>query len=224
MSSSAAQNSNCSVTMRVRDIIRHLIRALRASRALPVKIKRDLENRNRGLLKNLWLVIGHAKFNVFAFRAKELIEDRRDLVLAFILITLLGPATAQSSNPAETAIRDALMKWTSHFNAGDRGEICGLFAAELRYDYRGYPERGFEDVCGLLQRSLSDRTKTYSYSLQIKEIIVSGDLAVVRLVWTLKVVPIGSANATISEEPGMDIFRKYPDGSWKIVRYIAYEN
>src|SRR5215218_800381 len=130
MSSSAAQNGSGSATMRVRDIIRHLIRALRASRALPVKIKRDLENRNRGLLKNLWLVIGHAKFNVFAFRAKELIEDRRDLVLAFILITLLGPATAQSSNPAETAIRDALMKWTSHFNAGDRGEICGLFAAD----------------------------------------------------------------------------------------------
>jgi len=144
--------------------------------------------------------------------------------VAFILITLLGSATAQSCNPAETAIRDALMKWTSHFNAGDTGEICGLFAPELRYDYRGHLERGFADVCGLLQRSLSDRTKTYSYSLQIKEIIVSGDLAVVRLVWTLKVSPIGSANETISEEPGMDIFRKQPDGSWKIVRYIAYEN
>jgi hypothetical protein len=42
------------------------VRALLASRALLVKIKRDLENDVRGLLKNLGLVIGRAKFNIFA--------------------------------------------------------------------------------------------------------------------------------------------------------------
>jgi transposase len=44
---------------------------------LLVKIKRDLENQIRGLLKNLGLVIGRAKFNVFAVQAEELIEDRQ---------------------------------------------------------------------------------------------------------------------------------------------------
>ncbi|MFL6353980.1 MAG: hypothetical protein ACJ74Z_19310, partial [Bryobacteraceae bacterium] len=43
-------------------------------------IKRDLENQIRGLLKNVGLVIGRAKFNVFAVRAEELIEDRPDLI------------------------------------------------------------------------------------------------------------------------------------------------
>ena len=150
--------------------------------------------------------------------------EGRGAAAAFALIILLGRAMAQSGSPAEMAIRDALVTWTRHFNARDTGEICSLFAPELRYDYRGHPERGFEDICGLLRRSLADRTKHYSYSLQIREIIVSGDLAVVRLVWTLKVIPVGSTNATISEEPGMDIFRQQPDGNWKIVRYIAYEN
>jgi hypothetical protein len=42
---------------------------------LLVKIKRDLENQVRGLLKNLGLNIGQARFNVFAVRAVELIED-----------------------------------------------------------------------------------------------------------------------------------------------------
>jgi len=51
----------------VKDI--HTVRALLASRALLVKIKRDLENHVRGLLKNLGLVIGRATFNVFAVRA-----------------------------------------------------------------------------------------------------------------------------------------------------------
>jgi transposase len=52
---------------------------------LLVKIKRDLENQIRDLLKNVGLVIGRAKFNVFAARAEELIEDRPEL------IAVIGP-------------------------------------------------------------------------------------------------------------------------------------
>jgi len=66
--------------VRVKDIDSHLVKALLVSRALLVKIKRDLENQIRGLLKNLGLVVGRAKFNVFAVRTEELIEDRPELV------------------------------------------------------------------------------------------------------------------------------------------------
>src|ERR1700727_2436136 len=60
----------------VKDIDSHSVRALLASRALLVKIKRDLENHVRCLLKNL----GRAKFNVFAVRTEELIEGRPELI------------------------------------------------------------------------------------------------------------------------------------------------
>jgi transposase len=66
--------------VRVKDLHNHTVKALLASRALLVKIKRDLENQIRGLLKNVGLVIGRAKFNVFAVRAEELIEDRPELI------------------------------------------------------------------------------------------------------------------------------------------------
>ena len=68
--------------MRVKDLDSHSVRALLASRALLVKIKRDLENQIRGLLKNLGLVTGRAKFNVFAVRAEKLIENRPALIAA----------------------------------------------------------------------------------------------------------------------------------------------
>ena len=68
--------------VRVKDLDSHYIKALLASRALLVKIKRDLENQVRGLLKNLGLVIGRAKLNVFAVRAEELIERRPELMAA----------------------------------------------------------------------------------------------------------------------------------------------
>jgi transposase len=66
----------------VKDLDSHAVRALLASRALLVKIKRDLENQVRGLLKNFGLVFGRAKFDVFAARAEEVIEDRPELVAA----------------------------------------------------------------------------------------------------------------------------------------------
>ena len=68
--------------VRVKGLDSHSVRALLASRALLVKIKRDVENQVRGLLKNLGLVIGRAKLNVFAVRAEELIEGRPELMAA----------------------------------------------------------------------------------------------------------------------------------------------
>ncbi len=65
--------------VRVKALDSHAIKALLVGRALLVKIKRDLENQIRGLLKNLGLVIGRAKMNTFTLRAKELIEDKPTL-------------------------------------------------------------------------------------------------------------------------------------------------
>ena len=68
--------------VRVKDLGSHATKALLVSRALLVKIKRDIENQIRGLLKNLGLVIGQAKMNVFAVRAAELADNRPSLTAA----------------------------------------------------------------------------------------------------------------------------------------------
>lgn len=140
-----------------------------------------------------------------------------------LLVAVGMPASAQTATDAETAIRAALGTWTRDFNARDASRICDLFARDLRYDYRGFPERDYDALCGLLHRSLADRTKQFAYALDIKEVIVSGDLAIVRLTWTLRVTIPATGTVEESKEPGLDVFRRQPDGSWKIVRYIAYE-
>ena len=68
--------------VRVKDLDSHATKALLVSRALLVKIKRDIENQIRGLLKNFGLVIGRAKMNTFAARATGLAEARPELVAA----------------------------------------------------------------------------------------------------------------------------------------------
>jgi len=123
------------------------------------------------------------------------LEDLARRCLAVSVAWLLGgvwsPADAQSADQPERAIGSALTNWTSDFNARDAAHICDLFAADLVYDYRGFPERDYATLCGLLRRSLADPTRTFSYALDIKEILVSGDMAIVRLVWTLTVASAG---------------------------------
>jgi len=142
---------------------------------------------------------------------------------ALIALTLLAPPlSAAAGERAQDEIRAALLKWTQDFNRGDADAVCALFSPQLRYDFRGYPERGYADICDRLQRSLADESKKYAYALDIREILVAGDLAVVRLEWTLTVT-LGNGQRVISVEPGMDVLRREPDGSWKIIRYLAHQ-
>jgi steroid delta-isomerase len=138
------------------------------------------------------------------------------------LVAFLPPLEALAEDSAEVAIRSALAQWTQDFNNRNAEKACSLFAQDLRYDFRGYPERDYRDICDRMQRSLGDASKTYSYDLDVREIVVSGDIAVVRLVWRLTVT-LPNGQQVVSVEPGMDVFRKEPDGAWKIIRYIAYE-
>jgi transposase len=69
--------------VRVKDLDSHSVRALLASRALLVKIKRDLENQIRGLLKNVGLVIGRVPSSM------SLRQVRR-----FMTVPGIGPITA----------------------------------------------------------------------------------------------------------------------------------
>lgn len=143
-------------------------------------------------------------------------EGRIFALFAALVLIAMTPASATS--PADE-IRARLEQWTDDFNAGRADGICDLFSKEAISNYRGQPERSYDDICALLQDSLADPARDYRYQLDIREIIVEGDLAVVRLVWTLFISPLNVS----STEPGIDIFRRETDGKWRIIRSLAYE-
>ncbi len=127
-------------------------------------------------------------------------------LIAFLAasLTFAVPAAAGDSDD----IRGRLEQWTDDFNAGRADAVCDLFSSEAISNYRGQPERNYDEICDLLKNSIADPANDFHYELEIREIIVEGDLAVVRLTWTLFISPI---NVT-SVEPGMDIFRREADG------------
>jgi uncharacterized protein (TIGR02246 family) len=141
---------------------------------------------------------------------------------ATIFAASLSVAAPLAAEDSAAEIRQALEQWTDDFNAGHADKVCDLFAADVRADVRGAAERDHTAICDLLVKSLNDKTRHYHYAMDIKEVLVFGDVAVVRLVWTLT-IKLASGAGIESIEPGMDIFQKQPDGSWQIIRYMAYE-
>ena len=131
------------------------------------------------------------------------------------------PSQADTADSAQREIRAALEAWRTAFNARDDRQVCDLFARDVVANYEGEPERDYASLCQMLQTALQDRVRTYRYSLKVNEILVYGDSAVVRLVWTLEIDKTGGRKEII-EEPAVDMFRRQADGSWKISRYLAY--
>jgi len=154
-------------------------------------------------------------------RAKNVLAGLLAL-FALSLLFLAPYAAADSTTAAQDEIRAALEKWTKDFNSGNSDGVCSLFAPDLISNYQGQPEGNYDSLCARLKRSLGDRANAYHYAFEVNEILVSGNLAVVRLVWTLTVHRQKESNDLTIEEPGLDIFRRQPDGSWKIARYMSY--
>jgi uncharacterized protein (TIGR02246 family) len=143
------------------------------------------------------------------------------MVVAATLAPFDHPGAAEAIKVAENEIRAAIENWRSEFNSRDEERVCDVFAADLVANYQGEPERNYFSLCDMLRTALRDRDTNYEYSVRISEIMVYGETAVVRLVWSLEIDKAGSQKQTI-EEPAVDIFRRQADNSWRISRYLAY--
>lgn len=142
---------------------------------------------------------------------------------ALLALPLLLGAMPGHAQDAEAGVRSALARWTEAFNSGDRDSVCELFAPDLRATNRGRADRGFDELCGQLHRVLADADRRYRYRADIKEVLTAGDLAVVRLDWTLEVRDPAGELLEGGVDAGMDVFRRQPDGAWRIARFIAFD-
>ena len=152
-------------------------------------------------------------------------RQRRLLACVVAALALFG-AAAQAAGPddspaAKAAIAERLHRWTAAFNARDLAAICGLFASDLSYTVDDILNGSRDQLCANIRGALERPGLRLRYDEPtIHEILVSGDLAVVRLTWTLTAERNGARDVTTEE--GMDVFRRAPDGMWSIARYIAF--
>lgn len=134
------------------------------------------------------------------------------------VLTGCGGTTEARRDPAtdRAAIEAALRQWPSDFNAENLPAVCGLFADDAVLIYPDSPDRDHQEFCDRMRQQF-DSTNRFTYDVpDIREVIVDGDLATVRLIWKLTVSDASGTVLETVEENGLDVFRRQPDGSWKI--------
>jgi len=142
------------------------------------------------------------------------------LVAIIMIVTTFAPAHADDVAD-RAAITQRLQRWTAAFNTKDAVGVCDLFAPDLLYSIPEMVRGTQQTMCGNLAGLLAKTDVQVSYkNPDIHEIIVSGDVAVVRLTWTLTAEANGTKDTTTEE--GMDVFRRQPDGRWSIARFVAF--
>ena len=116
----------------------------------------------------------------------------------------------------EKAIRSNLAGWVAAFNVGDLKTAAQVWAPDLV----GWAPEGDDDTWPRekeFAERASGKLPAATYGLRIDEVIVSGDLAVVRDIWTE--TPRGES-AKARTFRSFEVWRRQPDGAWKIARWI----
>ena len=146
-----------------------------------------------------------------------------------ILITLVAYSNIVFSLENDTTsksrleIVNRLQKWPEDFNAKNIKEVCGLFASDLIASYPGTADRNYEEMCRNLTATLTNPDKIFRYEApKIEQIIIEGNMAVVRLIWTLRTSTQNGSETELIKEKGLDVFKRQADGTWRIAISYAY--
>jgi steroid delta-isomerase len=144
--------------------------------------------------------------------------------MTFLCLLAVAAATmqARADEAADKAsITARLRGFADAFNRRDDVGVCDVFAPDLIATIPLAVESSREQLCGNLERLLSrsDLQLRYDYP-DIREIIVAGDIAIVRIVWVLTVRK--GAEEETTPETGIDVFRRQPDGRWSIARFATF--
>jgi len=133
----------------------------------------------------------------------------------------VASTAAAESKRVEASIREALDQWVKAFNSHDTAGVMAVWAPDLIGWYPGAPDITYADTRAGFEREFADHGSRSTYSLAVEEVLVSGDLAVVRDRWTETDTRPGSKDVTVTKLKSFEVWRRQPDGAWKITRWIS---
>lgn len=117
------------------------------------------------------------------------------------------------SAAAEASIRSALQQWVEAANRQDFNAALKIWAPDLIGWYPGIPDASYAQYAGYATNPPKQAPATYK--LSIDEVMVSGPMAVARVTWNV------SGSGYSSSIRSIEVWKKQPDGSWKVSRYLS---
>jgi ketosteroid isomerase-like protein len=132
-----------------------------------------------------------------------------------MLLAVLACAHAPQRRAAgdEARIRERLRLWIEQFNSGDYLGAASIWAPDLIGVVHGGPDDSYDREQAGAEWYLHMRSPV-RVALTVDEVLVDGDLAVVRDTWR---ETGGKKDETFRS---LEVWRLQPDGQWKIARFI----
>ena len=117
-------------------------------------------------------------------------------------------------SPDERAIRDLIATWLSASAAGDHEKVLSLMSEDVVFLVAG---RSFgKEEFSASQNALE--THRIEASSDVREVVVSGDLAYARTELTVTMTPLAGGPGLRRNGPTLSIFRRDPHGQWVLTR------
>ena len=117
-------------------------------------------------------------------------------------------------SPDERAIRDVIATWLSASAAGDNEKVLTLMSDDVVFLVAGRSFGKEEFSAG--QNALA--THRIEASSDVREVVVSGDLAYARTELTVTMTPLAGGAANRRSGPTLSIFRREANGRWVLAR------
>jgi steroid delta-isomerase len=117
-----------------------------------------------------------------------------------------------------TRIKNTISKIREHYNNNTPDSILRFYARDLLVSYPGMPDTdylGFQQAYNEMKAATGVHTVTRD---SIEEIIVSGDMAMVRFSWLTTQTRENPAKTVRWRARDFTIWRKEPDGEWRFSR------
>lgn len=118
-------------------------------------------------------------------------------------------------SPDERAIRDLIATWLRASAAGDNETVLSLMADDVLFLVAGRPPFGKAEFAASSSAMSTHRIEATS---DVREVVVSGDLAYARSHLTVTMTPVAGGAPLRRSGPVLSIFRRAADGRWLMSR------
>ncbi len=151
----------------------------------------------------------------------------RTAALLLLAAALHAPAAAQETivhGPAADveALRALVIRSGDAFNAKDPDAIIALYSRDAQLTYPGIPDQDYATLdAGYREMTSLPAGITVTTAPTIEEIIVSGDLGVVRVTWNTTTMQTQPAQRSTRQLRDLQVWRREADG-WRFFRGMHF--
>ena len=115
----------------------------------------------------------------------------------------------------EMAIREVLDQIVSAFNTGDVESFLANFTDDAIFDPPNGPARSGKEANRSVYLAVFENS-TYDVSMELNELVIAGDWAFDRTVFAGTVTNKATGESRDIKNGNIHIYKRQPDGSWKI--------